>query len=103
MALHKSRNTTNTSWWMVQIQSKKDRPTIRRAKRAGGMACQFLLVSGILKRFPLSSGALRAEYFEQALCRMDLNHPPTGVGGIQTFCAKPSSGVKNARVLFNIQ
>src|ERR1700752_5144301 len=57
----KSRNTTNGSWWILQILSTK-------------------------RLFFLTSGALRAQHRGKVmLSRQDLNYPPTSVGGTEVL------------------
>jgi hypothetical protein len=78
---------------MVHVQPTKAKRSVLRAKRAGGLneiAVENRSKTDLGRR---SSGALRAQNQSGSLfCRLDMNHPPTAVGGISTFCAKHEAG-----------
>jgi len=63
MALVKSRNPTNGIWWIVQIQPKE-------RSEAKMTESHQLPLMGLKKQS------------DECFCRLDLNHPPTAVGGI---------------------
>jgi hypothetical protein len=77
---------------------KSKRRSILRAKRAGGkneIAQENRPKTDLEVTLPPARFA-RSIIQGGLFCRLDINHPPTAVGGILTFCAKPSHAVQRA-------
>jgi len=87
----KVRNATNGSWWYFQIQPAKERVDNWNARRAPEEpSLEYYSLTAIPNEFLFSSGALCAQFLRSVTQgRMDFNNPPTAVGGISAFCAKP--------------
>ena len=80
-SLFHNANPTNGSWWMVQILSEDGpRQDDRITKISQTFACRL-----DMNHPPTSVGGIQST--GSALSRRDLNHPPTPVGGIWS-CAK---------------
>jgi hypothetical protein len=63
-----------------------------RAKRAGGSVTLNLFSAGFLERFhSFLRRASRAGLIGVSFCRLNLNHPPTAVGGIADFLCKAAA------------
>jgi hypothetical protein len=76
---------------MVDVQPTKETALIDAARGSAPEGAVFLNLfsAGFLKRFhSFLRRASRAGLIGVCFCRLNLNHPPTAVGGILTFCAK---------------
>ena len=75
-------NPTNGSWWIVQI---------RPPKQGGPSAYERLSFMDLLREQVGSEPSTNSRWWDSqileglSLCRPDLNHPPTAVGGISDF------------------
>jgi hypothetical protein len=91
----KVRNATNGSWWMVQVQPTQANADQSCARSAPGGKNEIALENrpktDLGRRSPPACFA-RSINQGGLFCRLDINHPPTAVGGIFTFCAKPIRG-----------
>jgi len=74
------RNPTNGSWWMVQVRTIY---VVRGEQALGTRTMNSLDLNEPPTTRWWDSGILVDDYG-----RKDLNHPPTTVGGILTFCAR---------------
>ena len=83
-------NPTNGSWWIVQIRPLKQ--TGRADSKAILVSCVFHLVKRLdLNHPPTSVGGLRKSP-EVRPGRLDLKNPPTPVGGISVFSRRFGAG-----------
>src|ERR1700730_8340960 len=108
MAVSKRRNPTHGSGWIVQIRPTKRNPNERTRippTEVGGlfrsnlrphrrrMELKSLSLSNVFWRFDSEAGSEQSTNFRWwdsktrsvLACRLDLNHPPTSVGGIPEF------------------
>jgi hypothetical protein len=83
-AIENFPNPTNGSWWIVQVQPTITRLTLFARQRAGGVFRKLIVgCTETLETLAIPSDA-RARYSSHGpFRRLDLNNPPTAVGGIR--------------------
>ena len=73
MALQKSPNATNGSWWIPSDPTHRECPRLENPPNGSWEIVQIQPLLNIEEGFAMSAEARR----------LDLNNPPTSVGGIQ--------------------